>query len=56
VAAQDMWTCPRSTIRFEIVALCPRNHSFVGFIEPKIVTPVDAASGNRSLASLSIRY
>ena len=52
----DMWTCPQSTTRFETVALWPGNHSFIAFIELKIVTPADEASGNRALASLSIRY
>lgn len=53
---QDTWTCPHSTTRFETVALWPRNHSFIAFIELKIVTPADEASGKRALASLSIRY
>jgi len=53
---QDMWTCPHSATRWETVALWPRNHSYIAFIELKIVTPVDEASGDRALASLSIRY
>jgi hypothetical protein len=53
---RDMWTCPNSTTRFETVAMWPKNHSFIAFIELKIVTAVDEADGNRVLASLSIRY
>jgi hypothetical protein len=52
---QDIWTCPHSTTRWQTVALWPRNHSFIAFIELKIVAPVDQASGDRALASLSIR-
>ncbi len=52
----DMWTCPHSTTRFETVALWPGNHSFIAFIELKIVTPADEASGRRALDSLSVRY
>jgi hypothetical protein len=52
---QEMWACPHSTTRYETVALWPRNHSFIAFIELKIVTPVDEASGDRALTSLSIR-
>ena len=52
----DMWTCPTSTTRFETVALWPANHSFIAFVELKIVTPADEASGMRALDSLSIRY
>jgi hypothetical protein len=51
-----MWTCPKSTTRYETVALWPRSHSFIAFIELKIVTPADQASGNRALTSLSVRY
>jgi TIR domain len=52
----DMWTCPHSTTRFETVALWPENHSFIAFIELKIVTPADEVSGRRALGSLSVRY
>jgi serine/threonine protein kinase len=52
----DMWTCPHSTTRYETVALWPGNHSFIAFIELKIVTPADEASGRRALDSLSVRY
>lgn len=52
----DMWTCPHSATRFETVALWPGNHSFIAFIELKIVTPADEASGMRALDSLSVRY
>lgn len=52
----DMWTCPQSTTRFETVALWPANHSFIAFVELKIVTPADEASGMRAMDSLSIRY
>jgi hypothetical protein len=38
------------------MALWPKDHSFIAFIELKIVTPVDEADGNRVLATLSIRY
>lgn len=53
---REMWTCPKSTTRYETVALWPRSHSFIAFIELKIVTPADQASGNRALTSLSVRY
>jgi len=53
---KEMWTCAPSTTRYETVALWPGNHSFIAFIELKIVTPADEASGNRALASLSVRY
>ncbi len=53
---QEMWTCPHSATRFETVALWPGNHSFIAFIELKIVTPVDEASGKRALASLIVHY
>lgn len=52
----DMWTCPTSTTRFETVALWPADHSFIAFVELKIVTPADEASGMRALDSLSVRY
>jgi hypothetical protein len=52
----DMWTCPHSTTRYETVALWPGNHTFIAFIELKIVTPADEASGTRALDSLSVRY
>jgi hypothetical protein len=51
-----MWICPNSTTRIETIALWPSSHSFIAFIELKIVTPADAASGNRALTSLSVRY
>lgn len=53
---RDMWTCSHSTTRYETIAMWPKDHSFIAFIELKIVTPVDEADGNRVLASLSIRY
>jgi TIR domain len=53
---RDIWTCLKSTTRFETVAMWPKDHSFIAFIELKIVTPVDEADGNRVLATLSIRY
>jgi hypothetical protein len=53
---RDMWTCANSATRYETVALWPRNHSFIAFIELKIVSSVDVANGNRALASLSVRY
>lgn len=53
---REMWTCPKSTTRYETVALWPRSHSFIALIELKIVTPADLASGNRALTSLSVRY
>jgi TIR domain len=53
---REMWTCPKSTTRWETVALWPRSHSFIAFIDLKIVTPADQASGNRALTSLSVRY
>jgi hypothetical protein len=53
---RDMWTCPYSATRYETVAMWPKDHSFIAFIELKIVTPVDEADGNRVLATLSIRY
>jgi hypothetical protein len=52
----DIWTCPQSTTRFETAALWPGNHSFIAFIELKIVTPTDVANGRRALDSLSVRY
>lgn len=51
-----IWTCPHSATRFWTIALWPRNHTFIAFIELKIVTSVDEASGNRALASLIVRY
>jgi len=53
---RDIWTCPKSTTRFETIAMWPKDHSFIAFIELKIVTPVDEADANRVLATLSIRY
>jgi TIR domain len=53
---QEMWTCPGSSTRYETVALWPANHSYIAFIELKIVTPVDESSGKRALDSLSVRY
>jgi hypothetical protein len=53
---RDVWTCQGSTTRYETMALWPKDHSFIAFIELKIVTPVDEADGNRVLATLSIRY
>jgi hypothetical protein len=53
---RDMWKCPHSTTGYETVAMWPKDHSFIAYIELKIVTPVDEANGNRVLASLSIRY
>jgi hypothetical protein len=53
---KDIWICPNSRTRYETVALWPKNHSFIAFIELKIVTPADEASGNRALESLSVRY
>jgi hypothetical protein len=51
-----MWVCPNSSTRYETIALWPSSHSFIAFLELKIVTPADAASGNRALTSLSVRY
>jgi TIR domain len=53
---RDMWTCQNSTTRYETIAMWPKGHSFIAYIELKIVTPVDEADGNRVLATLSIRY
>lgn len=53
---REMWDCLHSATRYETVALWPRNHSFIAFIELTIVSPVDVANGNRALASLSVRY
>jgi TIR domain len=53
---RDMWTCPNSATRYETIAMWPKDHSFIAFIELKIVTPADVADGNRVLATLSIRY
>jgi hypothetical protein len=54
---EDFWNClQHPTTRFETIALWPKNHSFMAFIQLKIVTPVDEASGLRALNSLSIRY
>jgi TIR domain len=53
---RDMWTCPPSKTGYETVAMWPKDHSFIAYIELKIVTPADEATGNRVLASLSIRY
>lgn len=52
----DMWICPHSTTRFETVALWPGNHSFIAFVELKIVVPADEASGKRALDSLTVHY
>jgi hypothetical protein len=52
----DMWICPHSTTRFETVALWPENHSFIAFVELKIVNPADEASGRRALDSLTVHY
>jgi TIR domain len=53
---KDTWVCPNSTTRWETVALWPKNHSFIVFIQLKIVTPADETSGKRALSSLSVRY
>jgi hypothetical protein len=53
---RDMWTCPPSATHYETIAMWPKDHSFIVFIELKIVTPVDEVDGNRVLATLSIRY
>jgi hypothetical protein len=52
----DMWICPHSTTHFETVALWPGNHSFIAFVELKIVVPADEASGRRALDSLTVHY
>ncbi len=52
----DMWVCPHSTTRFETVALWPENHSFIAFVELKLVVPADEASGRRALDSLTVHY
>ena len=54
--SRDMWTCANSTTRFETVAMWPKDHSFIAYIQLKIVTAVDEADGNRVLSTLSIRY
>jgi TIR domain len=53
---QDGWTCKNSATRYETVALWPRDHGYIAFLEIKIVTPADQASANRAIASLSVRY
>jgi TIR domain len=52
----DTWVCPHSPTRFETVALWPGNHSFIAFVELKIVMPADEASGTRALDSLTVHY
>jgi hypothetical protein len=52
----DMWICPHSTTRFETVALWPGDHSYIAFVELKIVVPADEASGRRALDSLTVHY
>jgi TIR domain len=49
-----VWTCANSATRYWTVALWPGNHTFIAFIELKIVTSVDEANGNRALASLTV--
>ena len=53
---RDMWACANSTTRFETVAMWPKDHSFIAYIQLKIVTAVDESDGNRVLSTLSIRY
>jgi hypothetical protein len=53
---RDIWTCANSTTRFETVAMWPKDHSFIAYIQLKIVTAADEADGNRVLSTLSIRY
>ena len=52
----DTWICPHSPTRFETVALWPANHSFIAFVELKIVMPADEASGTRALDSFTVHY
>jgi TIR domain len=50
-----VWTCSKSATRYWTIALWPKNHTFIAFIELKIVTSADEASGNRAVASFTIR-
>ena len=51
-----IWVCHHSGTRYENVALWPKDHDYIAFLEIKIASPVDQASANRAIASFTVHY
>jgi hypothetical protein len=54
--AQEIWSCTHSSTRWLTIAMWPHDHSYIVYVQIKIVTPLDQRIGNKALASLSVSF
>jgi hypothetical protein len=56
MGTQEMWSCTASPTRWWTIAMWPRDHSYIVYVQIKIVTHLDELIGKRILASLSVKF